>query len=943
MKLSKYLQKLGQPLIHTGKSAEKLIRDGHTSPQPILRRLMIALFIMVLVLSAGAGILLMQQQRHFLNEAIELRIDDFSSDYKIIVNQQISGMAMALHPIAVDKAVIQGLREGDSDRLLRNWKGVFETMKKENHLTHFYFFDKNRICLLRVHNPSKKGDLINRFTALEAEWTRKTASGIEIGPLGTLTLRVVQPVFEGKELIGYIELGKEIEDILQTLHNRTSGELAVIIRKEHLTRPLWEEGMGLLDREADWNQLPEDAVIYASQGKLPNVFVQLAKGHSAEHYSHKNIDQEVRYAEKAWRVSMVPLKDASGKEIGDLMIMSDVSGENSEFIRFVISNALSGTVTIGLILGFIFVLLRRTDASIHAQQANLQEAEERFEQLALQSHTFVWEIDSQGKYTYVSSAVEQVLGYSSNELIGKKYFYDLYPKEGRDAYKRAVFELFERQESFENIPNLAVSRDGRFLWLSSNAIAMVDGEGRLLGYRGSDTDITESKHVEEQINSLVFFDQLTGLPNRTLLSDRLKQAMASSSRSSHYGALLFIDLDNFKTLNDTLGHDMGDILLKQVSRRLSLCVGEADTVARLGGDEFVVVFSELGKEVTDAATASEAVAEKILAALNQPYLLNGISHRSTASIGVTLFKGDLSSIDDLMKQADLAMYKSKEAGRNRLSFFDPDMEFALKARAALENDLRKGIEEKQFLLYYQPQVEGNGSISGTEALVRWQHPQRGIVPPAEFIPVAEETGLILPLGDWILKTACDQLAQWAQIPEMEKMTMAVNVSARQFSQNNFVERVLSILGQSGANPKRLKLELTESLLVQNVEEVIEKMVALKRVGVCFSLDDFGTGYSSLSYLKRLPLDQLKIDQSFVRDIMNDHNDAIICKSTIALAESMGLSVIAEGVESMEQRDALSDIGCGAYQGYWFSRPLPLAEFEALYRTANRSIREESED
>jgi EAL domain-containing protein (putative c-di-GMP-specific phosphodiesterase class I) len=323
--------------------------------------------------------------------------------------------------------------------------------------------------------------------------------------------------------------------------------------------------------------------------------------------------------------------------------------------------------------------------------------------------------------------------------------------------------------------------------------------------------------------------------------------------------------------------------------------------------------------------------KKILASLNEIYLLGDVSHRSTASIGVTLFRGARTSADDLMKQADLAMYQSKEAGRNGISYFDPDMESALKERAVLEEDLRIGIEKQQFVLHYQSQVIENGCIVGCEVLVRWQHPMRGMVGPVEFIPVAEETGLILPLGEWILKTACTQLALWSRVLEMESITISVNVSARQFSQSDFVARVLSIINETGANPKRLKLELTESLLVQNIEEVIEKMAALKVAGVCFSLDDFGTGYSSLAYLKRLPLDQLKIDQSFVHDILINSNDAIICKSTIALAESMGLAVIAEGVETQEQRNILANLGCHTYQGYWFSRPVPLDAFETLMR------------
>ncbi|RXZ37059.1 EAL domain-containing protein [Oxalobacteraceae bacterium CAVE-383] len=439
----------------------------------------------------------------------------------------------------------------------------------------------------------------------------------------------------------------------------------------------------------------------------------------------------------------------------------------------------------------------------------------------------------------------------------------------------------------------------------------------------------ERQLVKEKIDNLAFFDQLTGLPNRTLLLDRLQQSIAASKRSGKYGALLFVDLDNFKTLNDTLGHDIGDLLLTQVAQRLLPCVRERDTVARLGGDEFVIVLAEMAVAGNDVATQIGKISEKIRAALSQPYLLGEVPYYSTASIGTTAFLGDTVGNDQLMKQADLAMYKAKEAGRNAWRFFDPYMEHALKAQAALEDELRRAIAEGQLVLHYQAQIVGELRVTGAEVLVRWQHPERGVIMPGEFISLAERTGLILPLGHWVLESACRQLAQWASQPALSSLTLAVNVSAHQFRQADFVDQVLAVLADTGANPKRLKLELTESMLVHNVQEIIEKMSALKVKGVGFSLDDFGTGYSSLSYLKRLPLDQLKIDQSFVRDILVDTNDAAIAKLVIVLAESMGLMVIAEGVEIESQRHLLAHMGCHAYQGYLFSRPVALEAFEAL--------------
>jgi diguanylate cyclase (GGDEF)-like protein/PAS domain S-box-containing protein len=460
-------------------------------------------------------------------------------------------------------------------------------------------------------------------------------------------------------------------------------------------------------------------------------------------------------------------------------------------------------------------------------------------------------------------------------------------------------------------------------------------DGRVTHYLAVQEDITAKKAAEDTITNLAFYDPLTTLPNRRLLLDRLKQALAASARNKKFGALLIIDLDNFKTLNDTLGHDVGDILLQQVARRLLGCIREGDTAARLGSDEYAVMLEDLSENALEAATQAETVGGKIRLNLNRVYQLGGREHHSTPSIGVALFGGDQhESVDESLRRTELAMFQAKAAGRNTLRFFDPGMQAEVNARAVLEADLREAVLKNQFLLHYQAQVVGQGRVTGVEALVRWRHPVRGLVSPAMFIALAEETGLILPLGQWVLKTACLQLAHWASRPAMADLTVAVNVSAHQFHHKDFVAQVLEILELTGANPRRLKLELTESVLVDDVESIIAKMNALKARGVGFSLDDFGTGYSSLSYLKRLPLDQLKIDQGFVRTILSDPNDAAIAKMVVALAESLGLAVIAEGVEIEAQRDFLARQGCHAYQGYLFSRPLPIEEFEALASRAS---------
>ena len=460
-------------------------------------------------------------------------------------------------------------------------------------------------------------------------------------------------------------------------------------------------------------------------------------------------------------------------------------------------------------------------------------------------------------------------------------------------------------------------------WITVTAVRSPQGD--ITHYVGTQTDISGRKAAEEEIRLLAFYDPLTGLPNRRLMADRLQHSLATTARSGAGGALLFVDLDNFKDLNDTQGHEIGDQLLRQVAARLGGCVRSGDTVARLGGDEFVLLVEGLSSQPNEAAAQAENVARAVLQALGQSYLLGGHTYHSSCSIGVALYADAQGSVDELLKRGDMAMYQAKGAGRNTLRFFDPRTQAAVTARTALEAGLREGLRDGQFLLHYQPQISQTEGMVGAEALVRWQHPQRGLVPPGEFIPVAEASGLIVPLGAWILRTACLQLVAWAQSPLTAHWTLAVNVSARQFRHPHFVDEVLGLLEETGANPRRLKLELTETLLLDDVEETIQRMTTLRNHGLRFSLDDFGTGYSSLGYLKRLPLDQLKIDQGFVRDLLTDANDASIARTIVTLAQSLDLNVIAEGVETVEQRDMLASLGCHTWQGYLFGRPGPAGE------------------
>jgi diguanylate cyclase (GGDEF)-like protein/PAS domain S-box-containing protein len=589
----------------------------------------------------------------------------------------------------------------------------------------------------------------------------------------------------------------------------------------------------------------------------------------------------------------------------------------------------------GLTTLLVAFMMSRIDIQNRALARSLALNHEARQQLRIAAAAFdsqecMMITDRKGTILRVNHAFTDTTGFTAEEAVGKN---PLMLRSGRheDAFYDAMREDIAKNGSWQGeIWNRRKDGEEYPKWLTISAVK--DAQGEITHYVGTYYDVSERKRAEERIRQLAFFDQLTGLPNRTLLLDRLNQAIADTGRSGNHGALLFIDLDNFKTLNDALGHDKGDLLLQQVAERLKSCIREGDTAARLGGDEFVVMLKNLGERTEHAAALADKLSLKILEALTQPYALGEQEHHCSASIGVTLFGGTNRSREDLLKQADLAMYQAKAAGRNTLRFFDPEMQVGITNRIQLERELRIALRQEQLCLHYQPQVDLQGRCTGAEVLVRWQHPERGLVYPNHFIPVAEETSLILPIGLWVLEDACRQLRRWADDPAMRHLTLSVNVSGRQLHQPDFVDQVLAILQRTGAPPETLKLELTESLLVNEVEKCIAKMNALTDHGIQFALDDFGTGYSSLSYLKRLPLAKLKIDRSFVQDVLDDPNDAAIVRTIIALAETLGLAVLAEGVETHAQRDFLADNGCHWYQGYLFGRPVTVNDFEAFARS-----------
>jgi diguanylate cyclase (GGDEF)-like protein/PAS domain S-box-containing protein len=632
------------------------------------------------------------------------------------------------------------------------------------------------------------------------------------------------------------------------------------------------------------------------------------------------------YARQAgWLSSATLPLSQNGKVVGCLVIYTDTVNAFDEDTRKLL-------VEMAMDISFALDNFSREEDRRHTALA-LRASETRY-RLAFQTSQDGVCISRvrDGVYVDANRGLLRMLGFNRNEVIGHST-HELNIWESAEARQRWFEGLLLHTSGCRTKEFRFRKKNGDLIWgLMSASVMDLDGEPCVLSFT---QDISDIKAAEEEIKALAFHDSLTQLPNRLFLTERLHQVGADVGQNTQKYALLFVDLDDFKTLNDSRGHTIGDLLLQEVAHRLVACVRHSDTVARLGGDEFVVLIEELGNDIDYATIQTTGIGEKILAEIARPCVLAGERYRCTVSIGIAMFAAQHKNPDELLTQADIAMYQAKADGRNTLCFFSNDLQEEIDRRLEMKNDLHLSIEREYFQLYYQPQVD-HGGLVGAEALIRWNHPARGLVSPGVFIPLAEETGLILPLGRWVLETACRQIATWGAGKATAHLALAVNVSALQLRQPDFVNLVLATLGRTGANPRNLKLELTESMLVDDAEGAIAKMAALRSQGVRFALDDFGTGYSSLSYLKRLPLDQLKIDRSFVRDVPTDADDVAITQTIVALGQAMGLPVIAEGVETEAQRDFLSGLGCQAFQGFLFGRPVPLEEFEATWNLRQRA-------
>ena len=530
--------------------------------------------------------------------------------------------------------------------------------------------------------------------------------------------------------------------------------------------------------------------------------------------------------------------------------------------------------------------------------------------------------DLDGKYIFINHQFE-VLFHINNEQLKGKTDIAVHPEHIAKQLRENDLITIEQDKNIE-FEEVLKQDDGLHTYISVK-FPIYDHKGNIYATCSISTDISERKQAEQEIRNLAFYDPLTELPNRRLLLDRIKQELIVAKRDNQYGAIIFLDLDYFKALNDSKGHQVGDELLIQVASRLTSVLREGDTASRLGGDEFVILLASEKKGAVEIADKAYLVAEKIKNAINKPYLLAGNEHYFSTSIGISIFPENSNSPDDILQQADTAMYLSKDSGRNTIHFFKPHMQEAADRRIQLENELRVAIEQQQFVLYYQPQVNQFGEMVSTEALIRWKHPEKGLIPPNDFIPIAEEINLIVPIGMWILDEVCRQIKSW-RASGLDVKRVAINVSANQFKQECFVDTFHKAIQKNNISASQLAIELTEGVVIKNIDDTIKKMEALKALGIMISIDDFGTGYSSLSYLKTLPIDQLKIDHSFINDIANNKDDAVITETIISMCKHLGLEVIAEGVETKEQFELLKEKGCDLFQGRYFGRPLPANDF-----------------
>jgi len=1014
--------------------------------------ILLPLVLVLVVLISGFIYSYIKQEKRYSQEAIGQQFVSAKHAFNIAVKTDTEKLSAALEIIDGDPELKRAMMAGDRDALLKQSGTLFTMLRDKYGITHFYFHRPDRVNFLRVHKPDRYGDKINRFSAQQAEATGEPASALEIGPLGLFTLRVVFPWYENEKLIGYVELGEEIEHLYKRIKEVFNVDLYVIIDKQSLSLKDWQAGMKMLGRKAEWDFMPESVIAFTTAAESNATILKRLM----ESGNLNPAITELSWDERIFQGSSLPLTDAgqTDLEIGKILFLRDVTAIKKQSTHHIIFTVGLGIAISGILLLFFFLLTRRIEQILVLSKKDLVQSEARFRSLVESSSDWIWEVDTNMRYVYTSPKVKELLGYEADEIIGKTPF-DLMLEEEAGRIAEASAAIIKEGRPFAGLENTNRHKDGRIVIMGTSGVPIIDEAGTLMGYRGINRDITERKHAEEalkkaterivlhfeqsplaiiewdtdfkvaewnpaaerifgytkaeakgrvamdliipenvkshvseiwadllseeggyrstnenvtkegnviicewyntplvdeegqvlgvasvaedvteqkraeeRIAHMAFYDALTGLPNRTLFKDRLKQSFHMADRNKRLVAVMFMDMDHFKGINDTLGHLVGDLLLQAVAARIKESFRASDTVSRFGGDEFAIIVPELAH-----VEEIEHMIESVINKLKVPFNILGHELFVTFSIGCSYYPLDDSNADNLLRNADTAMYYAKELGRNRLQRYNIEMTNQVSMNLSLQNGLRRAIKDEELILHYQPQIDlKNDLITGVEALVRWQHPQDGLKFPGEFIPVAEETGLIVPIGEWILRTACLQAKAW-QEQGLPNITMAVNLSSRQFKEAGFVQSVIEIINETGVEPKYIELELTESILIDNAASVLKALADFKNAGISLSLDDFGTGYSSLSYLKRFPIDKLKIDKSFVKDVIVDKSDAGLVRAIISMAKALELKTIAEGVETQEQLDFLRAEGCEGIQGYLLGGPMPAEQLEDLLKNS----------
>ena len=901
----------------------------------VKKRLFIPLSTAIILLITSFVIVLFLLQESHTRHDTQQTLSTAKKGLQHTLENQIKLMESLENDLVNDPLLYKALKEKDRKQLLDYYETLNQHYKSIHSITHFYFHLPDRSNLVRLHQPQRFGDIISRHTLLEAERTRKLSAGLELGSFGTFTLRVVKPVFAQGELIGYVELGKEIEDILSNVQQHHKVELALLVPKNYLDKEAWEKGMIMLHRAHNWDAYKDFAISYSSNEELTHSLVKLVNTNQKT-----ELISEVDLQDKSWRVILSPLYDAQDEAVARLMILSDISDTRAILHRIMLYMAIGVTILTLLLFWFLYLLLRKTDRDIILQnrqkikaERKSKKSEERLKLAMSIANDGIWDWDMRTNRVVFDPRYFTMSGYEVNEYPHQleEWTKRVHPEDLDNTMKDVDNYLNGRTNDYKTEFRF-LQKNGSYMWvLGQGKIVEHDTDGSPLRFVGTHSDISVRKEQEEYITHQAYYDTLTNLPNRLLSLDRLTQLLKDSKRDKSHVAVLFLDLDDFKKVNDTLGHEAGDHLLVEASTRLLKLLRTEDTLGRLGGDEFIVLLKNL-RQPTDAGI----VAEKITRDFAKPFKVDGRELVLGISIGIALYPDNGATPSELLRNADSAMYVSKEKGRNNYTYFSSSMNEKISRRLELEEQLHNALDNKEFTVFFQPQIDmKTDKIIAAEALLRWNNPQLGMVTPDEFIPIAEHTGQIISIGQFVLDQSI-QMAAKVQKEYIPNFKIAVNLSPRQFRDPELIPSIKESLDNSSLQERTLELEITEGVLLSGHTFITKALDQLHEMDIELAMDDFGTGYSSLSYLRSYPFDILKIDRSFINDISHNRADRELVNATIAMSHALGIRVVAEGVETHDQLSHLKTKKCDIAQGYYFSKPIPEDEFFTLLKE-NKSL------